>query len=167
MRGYEYATPGAYFVTICAYGRACLFGDIVDGEMCLNEYGAVVVDCWKDLSVHYPHVELDEFVVMPNHLHGIIVIRTDSEINVGAGFKPAPTGSTRTKRHGLTEVVRGFKTFSARRINIIRAAPGTPVWQRSYYDHVIRGEEELDRVREYIQGNPAKWLEDVENPRNA
>ena len=104
-------------------------------------------------------------MVMPNHVHGIIVIR-DSENTGGpgpqrAGYKPAPTHG-----HALSEVVRGFKTFSARRINQLRNRVGQPVWQRDYYDHVIRNEQTLTAVREYILNNPAKWAEDRENPNN-
>jgi REP element-mobilizing transposase RayT len=160
LRDYDYTQAGAYFVTICTYRRVCLFGDMVNGCMQLNDCGQIVTAHWDDLVNHYPHVELDVFVVMPNHVHGIIVL-TD---NVGAGLKPAPT--TTTRHHGLPEIVRGFKTFSSRRINYLRKMPGQPVWQRNYYEHVIRSEEELDRIRQYILDNPAKWPEDGENPQN-
>ena len=109
------------------------------------------------MASHYPHIEVDAFVVMPNHIHGIIVLND----NVGAGLKPAPT-----KRHPLSEIVRGFKTFSSSRINQINNTPGLSVWQRNYYEHVIRNEDEMDRIRQYILGNPMKWLEDEENPQN-
>ena len=112
---------------------------------------------WFDLPNHYAHVRLDAFVIMPNHVHGVIVLT-----EVGAGLKPAPT--VVAKRHGLPEIVRGFKTFSSRRINELRGTPGTPVWQRNYYEHVIRGEDELNRVREYIDSNPTGWLEDRYHP---
>ena len=92
---------------------------------------------------------------MPNHVHGIIIIR-----DVGAGSEPAPT----TKRHGLPEIVRQFKTFSARRINRRRGTPGQPVWQRNYYEHIIRHEESLNRIRDYILTNPLRWNLDRENP---
>ena len=157
LRDYDYAQAGAYFVTICTYRRVCLFGDMVNSCMQLNDYGQIVTAHWDDLVNHYPHVELDVFVVMPNHVHGIIAL-TD---NVGAGLKPAPT-----KHHGLPEIVRGFKTFSSRRINHLRKTPGQPVCQRNYYEPIIRSEDELDRIRQYILDNPAKWPEDVENPLN-
>ena len=94
---------------------------------------------------------------MPNHIHGIIVLND----NVGADFKPVPT-----KRHPLSEIVRGFKTFSSRRINQINNTPGLSVWQRNYYEHVIRDEDEMGLIRQYILGNPMKWLEDEENSQN-
>jgi len=98
---------------------------------------------------------LDLFVIMPNHIHGIILI-------VGAGLKPAPTD--RIKQYPLPEIVRGFKTFSARRINVMRVTLGVPVWQRNYYEHIIRNEDELNRIREYIKNNPLQWQFDRENP---
>ena len=155
LKGYDYTQPGAYFVTICTHQRRCLFGDVVGGEMRLNELGDFVWATWHDLPNHVPHVQLDAFVVMPNHVHGIIIIR-----DVGAGSEPAPT----TKRHGLPEIVRQFKTFSARRINRRRGTPGQPVWQRNYYEHIIRHEESLNRIRDYILTNPLRWNLDRENP---
>ena len=159
LPGYDYSRAGAYFVTAVTNQRQCLFGDIFDGEVRLNSYGQVVMQCWNDLVHHYPHVGRDEFVVMPNHVHGILVLN-----DVGAGFKPAPTQPVRPyRRHGLPEIVRGFKTFSARRINALRNSRGIPVWQRSYYEHVIRSEADLTDVREYIQNNPLQWELDQEN----
>ena len=157
LRGYDYEQAGAYFTTICIHDRRSMFGEVEHEQMRLNPYGHIVTECWCDLVKHYPNVELDAFVVMPNHVHGIIVLTDDD--NVGAGLKPAPTG-----RHGLPEIVRAFKTFSARRINQMRNTPGVPVWQRNYYEHVIRNEEDLEDIRQYIVGNPAQWPEDVENP---
>ena len=173
---YDYSQVGAYFITVCAHDRRCLFGDIVDGEMRLNVYGKTVRQTWDGLPGHYPHVELDAFVIMPNHIHGVIELT----VGVGAGLKPAPTGpvpiiSVTTKpvptistptivRHGLPEIVRAFKTFSARQINAMLGTPGIAVWQRNYYEHIIRDEAEWDRIREYIETNPARWADDKENP---
>ena len=174
LQGYDYASEGAYFVTICTQNRAYLFGDVVDGEMMLNTLGCIVETCWEDLPNHYHNIQLDAFVVMPNHIHGIIFI---SNHDVGAGFKPALTkpspnkpapakpiptkpAPTTTKHHGLTEIVRGLKTFSARKINQLRDTPGTPVWQRSYHDHIIRDPRGLNNIRAYIATNPARWHAD-------
>ena len=154
LRSYDYSRAGSYFVTICAQNRECLFGNVMDDEMRLNAAGAIVQTVWDELPNHYPNVELDRFVVMPNHLHGIIVI-------VGAGLKPTPT------KHGLPEIVRALKTFSARRINEMRNTPGVPIWQRNYYEHIIRNDESLHRIREYIVNNPAQWALDRENPLRA
>ncbi len=128
--------------------------------MRLNSYGKIVLGCWDDLVNHYSHVELDEFSVMPNHVHGIIMVKGD---DVGAGLKPAPTKS---RLHALSEIVRGFKTFSSRHINDARNMHGLPVWQRNYYERVIRDEGELNHTREYILENPVKWSDDEENPQN-
>jgi len=158
LKDYDYSQPGAYFVTICAKGRECLFGHVIDGMMLPNDSGKIAVSCWHDLTTHYEYVGLDAFVVMPNHVHGIIILRHPDD--GGAGLKPAPT----LKRHGLPEIVRAFKTFSSRRINILRSSPGMPVWQRNYYEHVIRNEHDMHAVREYIVNNPAGWNKDEENP---
>ncbi len=164
LPSYDYGRPGSYFVTVCTNQRLCLFGEVVGGEVNLSPYGGVVMNCWHDLVNHYAHVELDAFVVMPNHIHGIIVLTdVDSRTDVGAGLKPAPT-TARSRSYGLPEIVRAFKTFSSRRINEARGTPGESVWQRNYFERVIRDEAELDRTREYIGGNPASWSRDPENP---
>jgi REP element-mobilizing transposase RayT len=167
LSGYDYAEAGAYFITVCVNRRRCLFGDVIDGEMRLNDAGRVVCDVWDGLPVHYPNIELDAFVVMPNHAHGIVILaspgNTPSSLVphsvVGAGFKPA------LRSHGLPEIVRGFKTFAARRINEMRVTSDIPVWQRNYYEHVIRNEESLEGIRQYIADNPGCWADDPENPK--
>jgi REP element-mobilizing transposase RayT len=164
LKGYDYSQNSAYFVTICAQNRECLFGHIENGEMRLGEYGEIVKNCWDDLPNHYANVELGNFVVMPNHLHCIIILQTAANVgdaaNVGAGLKPAPTiGQT----HGLSEIVRALKTFSARKINKIRNVPGVPVWQRNYHEHIIRNEIEFHNITQYIINNPINWNNDEEN----
>ena len=163
LRGYDYATPGAYFITVCTQNRVPLFGRIINGKMESNRLGVAVEDTWTEIPDHYHNVAPDAFTLMPNHIHGIITIE---DAVVGAGFKPAlPTPKT-SRRHGIPEIVRAFKTFSAPRINEMRPTTGKPVWQRGFYDHVIRGENELNMVRTYIMDNPRKWSEDVDNPLN-
>ena len=172
LRGYDYSTAGAYFITACTQDRLLLFGQVVRGEMAANRLGAVVEDCWTELPDHYD-VALDAFMVMPNHVHGVIVIEDEptaadagaaADADVGAGFKPAFPTAANAKRHGVPEIIRAFKTFSARRINDVRGTPGAPVWQRGFYDRVLRSEAELNRVRTYIEDNPRKWSEDPDNP---
>ncbi len=158
LKNYDYARNGAYFVTICAKEREPLFGEITDGRMIVNPIGEIVESVWNELIDHYGDIALDAFVVMPNHIHGIIVL-SDSD---WAGFKPAPT--IKTKRHGLSEIIRGFKTFSSRSINAYRNTTGAPVWQRNYYERVIRNQTELNQTRQYIMDNPTKWAYDQENP---
>ena len=152
---FDYSQSGAYFVTICLKNReSSLLGKILHGEMLLNDLGEIVLQSWLDLPNHYSQVKLDEFMVMPNHCHGIIKIA-----DVGAGLKPAPT------KQALSEIIRAFKSFSARKINIFRKLPGMSVWQRSFYEHVIRDEKSLNRIREYIANNPLRWEFDRENPQ--
>ena len=152
---YNYKWQGAYFITICTQDKQSLFGHIVNSSMKLNICGEIVESCWKEIPLHYPEAKNEVFIVMPNHIHGIIVIQGLRR----AGSKPAPTN-----RHSLSEIVRGFKTYSSRKINEYRKSQGTPVWQRGYYEHVIRGESEYRQIGEYILFNPAKWEIDYENP---
>jgi len=150
LKGYDYSKEGAYFVTVVTQDRNNLLGEILDGQMRLNDFGKIVQNTWDDLINHNDHIELDDFVAMPNHVHGIIVI-TNAEME-------------RDDRRSVSEVVRQLKTFSARRINVKRATPGVPVWQRNYYEHIIRNEDDLNRIREYITVNPMRWQDDEENP---
>jgi REP element-mobilizing transposase RayT len=158
LKEYNYSLEGSYFVTICTKDREDLFGQIVCGALSLNKYGKIVQSCWNELPNHYSNILLDEFVIMPNHVHGIIIIIDDV---VGAGLRPAPT---RDKRYPLSEIIRAFKSFSGRRINEMRRTPGLSVWQRNYYDHIIRNEKSLYRIREYVRTNPERWTWDKENP---
>jgi len=156
LQGYDYSQAGAYFVTVCAQGRECLFGDVVNGEMQPNDFGTIVADLWEWLASQYGHVELDEWVIMPNHVHGIIVISGDCR----GGSRTAPT----EKPKPLGRLIGAFKTAATKRINEMRNTPGGKLWQRNYYEHIIRNDDELDRIRGYIDNNPAKWALDRENP---
>ena len=166
LRGYDYAQPGAYFVTICTHGRECLFGEIVNGEMRLNLYGRIVEECWQTIPHHFDGVKLDEFVVMPNHVHGILNI---VEQRRGTACRAPTTGTEQfgqPRPHSLPTIIRSFKSAATQRVNQSRGTPGTTVWQRNYYEHVVRGDADLDRIRVYILDNPAKWHEDPNNPEN-
>ena len=177
LKNYDYSRAGAYFVTVCVNERRNLFGGIENGKMALSAAGEVARFTWNDLTRHNTNILLDEFVIMPNHMHGIIIIKdsvgagskpalvninqTNVRIktmvgrdnNVRAGLEPAPT-------HGLPEIVRQFKTFSAKRVNQTRKISRRSVWQRNYYEHIVRDDNDLSRIREYIVNNPEKWLED-------
>ena len=144
MPGYDYSKAGAYYVTIVAQGRECLFGQVVGGEMKLSQFGEIVQVVWFDLSNHYAHVELEQFCIMPNHVHAIIILKNDDG-------------------HPLSEIVRALKSFSARRINALRGTVGIPVWQPNYYEHIIRNNEDYLAKCGYIQDNPSNWDEDNEN----
>ncbi|MBR5982674.1 MAG: transposase [Bacteroidales bacterium] len=155
LKEYDYSNNGLYYVTICTKDRECLFGEITDGKMNVNVYGEILESVWNGLPSHYPNVVLHEHIVMPDHFHAIIQI--DNERNVGAGFKPAPTDAGQPPRkHGLSEIVRALKTFSSRKINDLRQTQGTPVWQRNYYEHIIRDGDEYSQIANYIMENPLR-----------
>jgi REP element-mobilizing transposase RayT len=165
LRGYDYAACGAYFVTMCVHRRECLLGAVVDGEVRLNEYGCAVEECWGAIPQHFAHVELDAFVVMPNHVHGIVVITAQSAVD-------SPVVSDRKRPNGpprgaLGAIVSTFKAASGRRINQLRDTTGMQVWQRDYYEHIIRYAVALDRIRIYIEANPARWAGDMLYPSRA
>lgn len=163
LPGYDYTQAGAYFVTVCTHRRACLFGD-VDGENArLSSVGRIVASSWEWLAERYPYVETDLYVVMPNHLHGILWLVADPDRRGGSRAAPTPTPEGRRKPLG--QLIGAFKTVSTKRINNIRETPGTPIWQRNYYEHVIRNEDDLLEVRRYIRDNPARWHDDEENPQ--
>jgi REP element-mobilizing transposase RayT len=155
LPGYDYTHEGIYFVTICTQNRECLFGDIIDGKIKLNDTGHVVTETWKWLAIQYDYVELDEWVVMPNHIHAIIVI-TDRR----GGSRTAPTA----KRKPIGRLIGAFKTVSTKRINQMYGSPGAKLWQRNYYEHIIRNDNELHHIRQYIIDNPLRWELDQENP---
>ena len=165
LKGYDYTQPGAYFVTICTHERAHLFGRVVDGEMVLNAWGEIVRDEWFRTADIRANVELyaDEFVVMPNHVHGIIWI---VETGVGATRQVAPTTDRpRGPVSGsLGAIIGQYKSAVTRRINIQRNTPGGRVWQRNYYEHIIRTQRALHAIRRYIADNPRRWHLDRHNP---
>lgn len=155
LRGYDYSQAGAYYVTVCIQSRECLFGDVIDGEMVLNHYGHVVETEWLKTPMIRSYVDLDEYVVMPNHFHGILVI-TDA----GATRRVAPTV---TLQPGSLGAIMGqFESIASKTIRRL----GLPhfQWQRNYHEHIIRDESDLNRIREYIINNPLRWAEDENNP---
>lgn len=168
LTGYDYASEGAYFVTIVTHGREPLFGKVVDGEMVLNECGRIVAEEWERSASIRAEIEIDEFVVMPNHFHAIVnIIQPNSWIDdhpVGAyGHTPLQQSTFRSPSRTLGALVRGFKSSVTTRINLLRGMPGVPVWQRNYYDRVIRSDREYEDIATYIANNPANWVSDREN----
>jgi REP element-mobilizing transposase RayT len=187
LPGYDYAQPGAYFVTVRTHKYTLLFGQVVNGEMELNVYGRVAATYWTRIPRYFSRVKLDAFVVMPNHVHGIIVIVDDNpQQDTGDAFRapgheenpisehepgrvelsgfgnasPLHLGSAGPAPGSLGAIVGNYKSIVTRRINRIRRTPGADVWQRNYYEHVIRATDDVDRIREYIANNPARWAED-------
>ncbi len=188
LRARDYSSPGNYYVTLCTHDRQMLFGNVVDGTMSLNDAGRAAESFWNEIPGHFPHAELDEHIVMPNHVHGIIRIvkhewvHADGTISkcgvhVGANdYLPLqqhtihPRQMPRSKLfpmgHGTSRtigsMVRGFKIAVTRRMRM-HGWIG-PVWQRNYHDHIIRNERSLERIRAYIRNNPANWHRDRNNP---
>ncbi len=148
LRGYDYAHAAAYFVTICTADRACLFGEVVDDVMRLNVAGQLVEQVWGAIPSHFPQVAVDEFVVMPNHVHGVIVFDGQAPTDVGAQHAAPLPGSPNVRSGSLGAVVRSFKSAATKRINEHRGSPGAPVWQRNYYEHIAR--ELVDTVRHNV-----------------
>jgi putative transposase len=169
LRGYDYSAPGRYFVTICAEEKACLFGGIASSQIELNDYGRIVENVWKELPLHFPLVELDRFVVMPNHFNAIVVIVDPRAKRVGAGF-PRPDSESETlggenpAPRRLGDVIGWFKYESTKRINGLRSMAGRRIWQRNYYEHIILSDKSYWRIREYIADNPKNWVKDKLHP---
>jgi len=218
LAGYDYSRAGAYYVTVCARDRQCLFGEVIAGEMKMNEFGQMVFEEWFKTGEMRPHIQLDAFVVMPNHIHGILVLDDGGTLQLDRSFdrptprrgtlhvpplhvpplpyapvQPTPTGEQseqptpnmiptiisdggtwqraptveqfgRPTPDSIPTIVRLFKSATTACINRARNQPRLPVWQRNYYEHIIRDEAEWASIREYIETNPARWSEDRENP---
>lgn len=192
LRGHNYAAPGGYFMTLCTQGKRCVFGRIESGKMQLNPAGRAVHQAWLGLPERFPSLYLDAFVVMPNHMHGVLVFigeglappadvaaRTpvdavsidfaQSSIFAPAmvvgdpaegGASPAPTGCP----FALGDVVRAFKSLSTVAVNRVLRRRGVQLWQRNYYEHIVRNGDDLDNIRRYVFDNPLRWALDPENP---
>jgi putative transposase len=156
LAGYDYAQLGWYYITLCTQGGACIFGSVLDGRVVYNDAGTVVETAWQRSFDLRAELTLDSWVLMPNHVHAVVVIRptAETETRHSASLKP----------RSLSSFIAGFKGASARAVNNIRRTPGRPVWQRGYYEHVVRTEEALDEIRKYIMGNPLAWWYDKYNP---
>ena len=166
LRGYDYGQVGAYFVTVCTQNRDYLFGAVVDEEMRLNDAGRMIEEWWFELNRKFTTVETDKFVVMPNHFHGIVAI---ADVNVGADLCVGPLPEGAHAGAPLPTVVQWFKTMTTneyvRGVNTQGWAPFRgKLWQRNYYEHIIRDDDSLNRIRQYILDNPSRWAFDRENP---
>lgn len=176
LRAYDYAGPGMYFLTVCSYGRAALFGDVLRGDVVLNRCGQIVAEEWDRSAEIRSEIVLDEFAVMPNNVHGIVLFAggedgdgvLDAAPRGGPSGVPAEPGARRAPLRrmprSLGSFVAGFKAATTRRINDLLGGEGMPVWQRNYHEHVIRNEAALCHIRNYIWTNPLRWQLDRENP---
>ncbi|MEN6469361.1 MAG: transposase [Smithella sp.] len=169
LKGYDYSQTGAYFITVCTHNRECLFCFINDDEITTNEYGDIVRREWMKTPEMRANVELDEFIIMPNHVHGIIMINECRGVLQYAPTKTQTKHETKFQSPSNTigAIIRGFKSAVTRQINEMRQTPGVPIWQCNYYEHIIRNDDELNRVREYIINNPINWQTDENNPVGA
>ncbi len=158
---YDYAQAGAYFVTICTADRQGPLGQVEGVEVRLSGLGQIAATCWRAIPEHFEDVELDAFVVMPNHVHGIIVIG-DGRARHASPLQGAAKGP---ERRSVGSIVGAYKSAVTRRIRETGGTPGAALWQRNYYEHVIRSEQQLSRIRRYIEANPANWMSDHENPQ--
>lgn len=157
LKNYDYSQNGAYFITICTHDREYLFGDVVDEKMEINQYGEIMNQTIKSLTKRFP-IDIDVYQIMPNHIHIIIII-------VGAVHESPLRKRTSQKRSLLSQIIGFLKMNSSKSIHV-RANHDSPVWQRNYYEHIIRNEIELEKIREYIMLNPAMWDRDRNNPDN-
>jgi 2-C-methyl-D-erythritol 2,4-cyclodiphosphate synthase len=183
LPGFDYTRGGAYFITICTTDRRCIFGDIAESHFHPSALGQIVQDCWDEIPSHHPQVELDTFQVMPNHVHGVLWIIGPDLVGAtpaspaphrptgpSAGFagatpaSPASGGPTGPASGSLSAIIGSFKSAVSRRINQAFGAEGSSVWQRSFFEHVVRDEPSLQSIRKYIVTNPERWPEDKENP---
>jgi putative transposase len=167
LRGYDYSQAGVYFVTVVVKNRKHMFGEIVNETMGLNKTGSIVQNVWDDLPNHYANIALDEFLVRPNHVHGILIIQQTTPTTnrtVGEVHEP-PLRQTALQRRRmlLPQIIGRFKTVSAKHVNLLHDRPGQPLWQRGFHDRIIRDEEELNALRAYIQTNPLRWSLNQEN----
>jgi len=182
LAGYDYSQAGAYFVTIVVHQRRYLFGEITDGKMELNDYGKIADECWRAIPKHFPHVELGAYVVMPNHVHGIIMVK-DPQIgathaspqtasphiaspHIASPQKSPPSRNPSPPRGApagsLGAIVGSFKSAVSKYIH--RQPYSAPIWQRNYYEHIIRNDHEMEKIWRYIESNPTQWENDKENP---
>ena len=152
LKDYDYSMSGGYFVTICVQEMKCVMGEIAGGDMQLNGFGKIVEQIWEELPNRFPTIELDVFVVMPNHFHGIVFLQN-----------PGAASSTPTT---LGKVIRAFKSISAIEVNRRLETQGKQFWQRNFFERVIRNEKEMDKIREYIINNPLQWEIDRNCPEN-
>ena len=158
LKEYDYSQPGAYFITIATFQRDCLFGQITNEEMQLNEFGKIAGECWYAIPEHFVNVELAAYVIMPNHVHGIIVTRENKLLSSVGARHASPLPPRGVKPNSLGAIIGSFKSAVTKRIG------QKNIWQRNYYEHIIRNEKEWDKIHRYIESNPVNWGSDNENP---
>lgn len=167
VKGYNYAQSGAYFVTLCTHQRMSLFGNIVDGEMRLNEVGGIIKTCLYKIPRFFPNARMDHWVIMPNHFHCILLLdeQCTGEATTANGPETlnnlpvvaSPLRPRGTISGSMNAIIQNIKSVTTIKINNQHGSRGVPVWQRNYYEHIIRDEADYQRIAEYIQNNPQRW----------
>lgn len=165
LKGYDYSQPGAYFITLCTYQRQYWFGEIYQAKMHLNQLGNIVAQEWLKSEQMRPNIKLDEWMIMPNHFHAIVWIVQSEGVYEGVCNTPQrpQRPKFRRQRNSLASLISGFKSVVTRRINLCCHHNSLPIWQRNYYESIIRNEKALNNIRAYIQNNPINWDEDIDN----
>ena len=155
VKSHDYASPGEYFITICTYERESIFGVVQEDKMLLNEWGTIAENCWGDLLNHFSHIHLGPYIIMPNHIHGIIGIDKYPErhCKVDRRFSDAISGS-------ISTIVGSFKSATTRKINQVRQNSGATIWQRNFHEHIIFDDDAKVRIQDYIINNPRNWKDD-------
>lgn len=166
MQNYDYSQNGCYFVTICTHDKQCRFGRVVNNQMCLNELGLMVEQEWLHLPERFSDIQVVPFIVMPNHIHGVITLNQSGGADEGRGAgvpRRAPTLSQQAQmgNTGLFNIIKTFKSITTITANRLSGSEGEKLWQRGYYEHIIRSEEELYELSVYIENNTAKWNGEV------
>ncbi len=168
MKGYDYSLEGAYFVTIATYQHACLFAKVDNGKIVLNINGNIAFDQWIRLQQRFLPANSPKFVIMPNHIHGIIhIVRGAGEEfgHVTFGIPPQrPYDYSHVTSNSLGVIVRAYKASVTYRINAMRGYTTPPIWQRNYHDHIIRNEHDYQNIWNYIDTNPETWMDDQLHP---
>ena len=165
LKGYNYSRDGCYFITICTKNRIECFGEIKNGEMALNKYGYVAEKQWQWLADQYAYVKLDEYIIMPNHFHGVIILEDINNQEDTARRVPTQESFGKPISGSVPSIIRSFKSAVTRLINLLSYPHKIIVWQNNYYEHTIRSEDGLNTIREYIQNNPLRWEYDRDNPK--
>lgn len=160
LKEFDYRSVGAYFITIVTANRDLLFGEVVDSTMVLSDAGRLVKTRWIKQTVYDPSIVLDVYVIMPNHIHGIIFILEPPD-NTNEGYMPPEHG---TLPGSVGAMIQSFKSVTSRMLNDHKCQPGSIIWQRNYHEHIIRDESELESLRDYVLNNPLQWSLDEENP---
>jgi putative transposase len=161
IKGYDYGQSGFYFITICTCKRERLFGKIRNGKMELNKWGNLVHNEWLKTAEIRPNIKLDAFVVMPDHIHGIIqIIDNDNGHHRGTMHRaPMHEQFGKPTSNTIPTIIRSFKSTVTKQINMLRKTPGLPVWQRNYYIHIIHNKKSHHKICQYIKNNPSQWSE--------